>query len=120
MEISTMPTDNVTDTQFNCTCPPQGRMISFNWDYAQTREDQDLSQFADNLAYARKLKFGHLYRCQGCDSWWFLGEEPGAMMCYVPPTSRQSLEDWNASNLIPDNRQIASLKEIGGDRKSVV
>ena len=104
---------SITIRGSKCRCAA-GDVLSFNWDYAQERNDDDLSSFADCLVYARKLKFGHLYRCRDCDSWWYLGEEVGAMMSVVPASSRLSLEDWNASKLIPSSAQIAALKEIGG------
>jgi DNA-directed RNA polymerase subunit RPC12/RpoP len=93
------------------SCDGKG-FIDFNWEFANEREDNEISKYPKYLQFESDLRIGQLYYCPYCEQRWFLdGEEK--WISIVPSDRLQYIEKWNSKSLQFSDAELVQLKAIG-------
>lgn len=97
----------------DCPACDRNRYISFNWKFARSGSNTDLSIIAAQLRHIKSLKFGELYQCKTCQGHWYL-DANGLMMKRVPKERVSLLHTWDAARIAPPTEMTNALRDIGG------
>jgi len=97
----------------DCPACDRKRYTSFNWKFARSGNDFDLSIIVAQLTHIKSLKFGDLYQCKMCHGNWYLDAD-GLTMERVPKERIELLHAWDGIRIVPSTETINVLRHIGG------
>lgn len=88
------------------------RSISFNWEFANQRNDNEICKYPKYLRFETDLRMGQLYYCPYCEQRWYLDDEK-KFMSIVPAERLAYLKEWNNKVLKFTDEELVQLKSIG-------